>query len=106
MSWGLPLMKTREREPSNEGHREVGSLRKQDVCHERKRHRGKAQRRLWGLDVYQVLPEPAETPRRDPFTALLGNPGLKVFPRPPDTESVQCQALSFLSPCEQRDPTQ
>lgn len=56
------------------------------MCGEGKRQGGKAQCRLWGLDFYRVLLEPADTPRRHPLIALLGNPGLKVLPRPPDRE--------------------
>lgn len=33
---------------------------------------------------------------QSPLIALVGNPGLKVFPRPRDRELSLCQALHFL----------
>lgn len=85
-------MKTKEWQPDSEGHREEsGPKGNADL----EQHgyslagmcmvegRGQGGETQWGLDLNQMLPDPAGRPRRNPLAAVSGNPGLKVFPWPP-----------------------
>lgn len=60
-----------------------------------------------GPDLYQMLPETASRPRRNPLISLSGNPGLKVFPRPPGKEAQPSarDSVPWVS-AKERDPTQ
>ena len=101
MDGGLSLMKTKEWQPSHEGHREESGLKGNADL---KQHghslagmcmvegRRQEEETQWGLYLKQTLLEAAGRPRRDPLNSALRKSRAQSISLAPKTgSSLQCQ---------------